>query len=137
MITGLSATGPSTGLIGIKITDGNTVNVNMNSINTFTGSGITNPSATGISVLGATTVNVGYNKIHTINQTGINTAAAPVVLGISLAGGLNVTAHNNFVANLNAVNTPFADAIRGISVSSTTPFSKLRNCFPPGNLPFS
>ncbi|MBL0202698.1 MAG: T9SS type A sorting domain-containing protein [Chitinophagaceae bacterium] len=123
LITGLSATGPSTGIIGIRITDGNTVNVNSNSINTFTGSGTTNPSAAGISVLGAATVNVGYNKIHTINQTGINTATAPVVLGISLAGGLNVTAHNNFVADLNAVNTPFADAIRGISVSSTTPLS--------------
>ena len=123
LITGLSATGPSTGIIGIRITEGNTVNVNTNSINTFTGSGTTNPSATGISVLGATTVNVGYNKIHTINQTGINTATAPVVLGISLAGGLNVTAHNNFVANLNAVNTAFADAIRGISVSSTTALS--------------
>ncbi|MBL0202700.1 MAG: hypothetical protein IPP81_21840 [Chitinophagaceae bacterium] len=123
-ITGLSTAGPSSGIVGIGIPEGTTVNVNTNIINSFTGTGSTDPLAGGIVVLGGNTVNVGYNKIHTINQTGlIVTATGPVVLGISLAGGLNVTTHNNFIANLNAVNTGFADAIRGISVSSTTPLS--------------
>ncbi len=122
-ITGLSSTGASSAVKGLDIVNGVTVNANFNNINNITGSGVTAPLAAGISVAAGTTVNVGYNNIHTINQTGINAATGPVVLGISLDGGVNVTTHNNFVANLHAANTPFADAIRGISVNSTTPLS--------------
>ncbi len=123
-VTGLSTAGPSSGLLGIGITDGATVNVNTNTINTLTGSGTLDPLAVGIAILGGTTINVGYNKIHSINQTGvIATPSGPVVLGISFESGVNVTSHNNFVANLNAANTAFDDAIRGISINSTIPLS--------------
>jgi Secretion system C-terminal sorting domain len=120
-ISGISTTGASSAVIGLQIVDGTIVNANSNIINTITGTGTTDPFAAGITVAAGTTVNVGYNKIHTINQNGlITTATGPVVTGLLFTGGSNVTTHNNFVANLNAVNTAYTDAIRGISVNSTT-----------------
>ena len=119
-ITGLSTTGASSAVVGLQILNGAIVNANSNIINTITGSGGTSPFAAGIAVASGTTVNLAYNKIHTISETALITTTSPAVVGISLTGGVNVTTHNNFVANLNAVNANLTDAIRGISVTSTT-----------------
>ena len=76
------------------------------------------PVVDGILVSAGTSTNVYKNKIYgiTTNANGIST----VVNGIRLSGGTTNTVYNNLIGDLTAPSAASVDAIRGISVTSTT-----------------
>ncbi|MEI2748137.1 MAG: GEVED domain-containing protein [Ferruginibacter sp.] len=119
-ISGLSSTGASSTITGINILAGTTVNVNDNNVNSITGTGITSPLANGVVVAGGTTVNLNRNKICNIAQNGAISTTSPAVNGMSFSGGTTVNAFNNLIGDLRAPAASLANAIRGISVTSTT-----------------
>ncbi len=97
-----------------------TVNITGNTINTFSGSGATSPVVTGLSVSSGTTVNVSKNKIYDLSQSGAITTTSPAVNGILMSGGTTVNTFNNLIGDLRTPAAGLTDAIRGISITSTT-----------------
>ena len=120
LISTLSTSGGSSTVTGLLLSGGTTPTVSLNTIHTLTGTGTTLPLANGLQVSGGTTVTISKNKIYNIAENGTMTPASPVVNGILLSGGTNVTTVNNIVGDLRAPATSSTEAIRGISVSSTT-----------------
>ncbi len=120
-ITGAGAiTGIARGSSGI---------VNTNEISSNTISGLSSSGAatvTGISIGGAagTINNVFKNRIYDLE----NTNAGGTVFGITLSGGTTLNVYNNLIGDLRAPNATTAtnvDAIRGISITSTTSTSNI------------
>jgi len=119
-IFNLSSTAASAVVAGIDAS-ATTATISDNLIHGLSGAGTTSPNANGIIVKGGTTVNVFKNKIYDILESGAINTTAPAVNGLLLSGGTTVNAYNNFVSDLRATNSSFpGDAIRGISVTSTT-----------------
>ena len=119
-ISGLSSGGSNKMVIGIYNSNGQTTNIYDNSVNNLTATGIGSPEVNGIWLGNGTTANIYRNKIHTLEQTSSSAIAVTAVNGILIHDGTTVNVYNNFVANLHVSNASFADAIRGISVTSTT-----------------
>ncbi len=116
----LSSAGGSSTVAGIVVSSGTTPTISRNVIYALSGTGATAPLANGIQVSGGTTVTVSKNKIYDVAENGTVTPTGPVVNGILLSGGTTVTASNNIVGDLRAPATNYSDAIRGISITSTT-----------------
>ncbi|MCX6231701.1 MAG: hypothetical protein NTZ33_09175, partial [Bacteroidetes bacterium] len=95
------------------------VNIYSNLINTLSCVGSTSGVTNGIMVTAGTTVNVYKNKIYDLNTSGAFTTT-PGVNGIYMSGGLTVNAYNNLIGDLRAAAAVSTDAIRGISITSTT-----------------
>lgn len=125
-INTLSSTGASSAVGGILITGATTTNVYLNTIYGIVASGITSPLALGISVQGGTTVNTYQNKIYDISATGVISTTSPAVVGINITAGTTINTYNNLVGTLTAPNANLTDAIRGISITSTTASSTLK-----------
>jgi subtilisin-like proprotein convertase family protein len=119
-INTLSSTGASSSVIGISIGGAATTNVFQNTISALSGSGATSPLVHGIQVSGGTTVNIYINKIHTLSQSGAINTTNGAVNGILLSGGTTVNTYNNLIGELTAPSASLTDAIRGISITSTT-----------------
>ncbi|MES2558140.1 MAG: BNR-repeat neuraminidase N-terminal domain-containing protein, partial [Bacteroidota bacterium] len=116
----LTASGTTSPLVnGLSISSGTSINAYGNRINTLTNAGATTPTVNGISVSGGTTVSVHKNKIYDLLASAAFTGASGVN-GISLSGGTTVTVYNNILGDLRATTANTADAVRGISVGSTT-----------------
>lgn len=118
-IYNLSSSGASAIVTGIDAS-ATTANINDNIIHGLSVSGTTSPSANGILIKGGTTVNVYKNKIYDIAESGAISTTSPAVNGIVISAGTLVNTYNNFIADLKAPNANLIDAIRGISVTSTT-----------------
>lgn len=117
----LSSTGASSSVYGISIAAGQTVNIYNNQINSLSGSGTTNPFVYGIlSQASGSTVNIYKNKVYGISETGNFADANPAVHGIYIGDGTTANVYNNFIADLTAPNINASDAIRGITIASTT-----------------
>jgi len=125
-INTLSSSGASVTVSGLAITGATTTNVYQNTIHTLSGSGITSPLVHGIQVSAGTTVNVYRNKVYGLSQSGAISTTAGAVKGILLSGGTTVSTYNNLIGNLTAPSASLADAIHGISISSTTTTSTQR-----------
>jgi hypothetical protein len=129
IINTLSSTGVSSTVVAISSTGATpTLNINSNTINTLSGTGTTSPIANGISVSAGTTVNIYKNKIYDILESGAISTTSPAVNGIVLSGGTTVTTYNNIIGDLRATNATLSDAIRGISITSSTT-SSTQNLF--------
>ncbi len=118
-VKNLSSTGASGVVIGMSVSGGTTQNIGSNTINTLSGSGTSSPVVSGISVSGGTTVNVFKNKIYDLSQSAA-IATVTGVNGILMSAGTTVNVSNNLIGDLRTPTANFADAIRGISITSTT-----------------
>ena len=118
-ISNISSTAPSAIISGIDAS-GVTATINNNVISGLSGTGTGSPSANGIIIKGGTTINVYKNDIHTITESGVISTTSPAVNGMLFSGGTTVNAYNNFISDLKATGAGLADAVRGISVTSTT-----------------
>jgi hypothetical protein len=119
-INTLSSSGASSAVVGILITGAATTNVFSNTIYGVVASGTTSPLALGISVQGGTTVNTYSNKIYNINATGAISTTSPAVIGLNITLGTTVNSYNNLIGDLTAPSASLTNAIRGISIGSTT-----------------
>jgi trimeric autotransporter adhesin len=119
-IYGLSSTGASATVEGIKIAGGTTQNVYQNEIYNLSGSGITSPIVNGIVVSSVTTANIYRNKIYNLSQSGAISATSPAINGFVISAGTTLNLYNNLIGSLTAPSASFIDAIRGISITSTT-----------------
>lgn len=119
LVNNLSSSGASSTITGLAVTGATNTNVFRNTINTLAGSGATSPVANGISVSGGTAVTLYKNKIYDISQSGAISTTSPAVNGILISGGTTVNTYNNIVGDLRALSANLADAIRGISITST------------------
>ncbi|WP_293874224.1 GEVED domain-containing protein, partial [Flavobacterium sp.] len=117
-INSLSSTSTSSIVAGIT-SSGTTAQIFQNTINTLSCVGTTSGVTNGIMVTAGTTANVYKNKIYDLSTTGAF-ASTPGVNGIVLSGGTTVTAYNNLIGDLKATAAISTDAIRGISITSTT-----------------
>jgi hypothetical protein len=99
------------------------VNVYSNTVNALSGSGVTSPIVNGIKIGGGTTVNVHKNNIYNLSQSGAIATTAGAVNGMLISAGTTVYAYNNFISELKAPAANIDDAVRGISVTSTTELS--------------
>jgi hypothetical protein len=120
IINTISSTGVSCNISGIKSTAGTTVNIYSNTINALSGSGTTSPIVNGINIGGGTTVTVNNNNIYNISQSGAFATTAGAVNGMLISAGTTVYAYNNFISELKAPAANIVDAVRGISITSTT-----------------
>lgn len=120
-INNLSSSAASGIVIGIAITGaGANTSVYQNTIHTLSSSGATSPLVSGIAVSGGTTVNVYRNKVYGLNVSAAVATTSPAINGILMSGGTTVNAYNNLIGNLTAPSANLTDAIRGISLISTT-----------------
>jgi hypothetical protein len=111
---------------GIYVTGGTTADINqhqVSGINNYSIYGLTSSgtsySACGIKVTGGTTVNVYKNSIYNISNSSAGNSV-PLVHGMLFSGGTTVNAYNNLIGNLTAPLANYTDAVRGISLTSTT-----------------
>jgi hypothetical protein len=117
IINNLSSTSTTATVVGI--TSSTTANIFSNTINSLSNVGTTSGVTNGIMITGGTTVNVFKNKIYDLSTTGDFTTT-PGVNGIVLSGGTTVNTYNNIIGLLTAPSANSTDAIRGISITSTT-----------------
>jgi hypothetical protein len=117
-INTLSSTSTTATVVGIT-SSGTNASINQNTINTLSCVGTTSGVTNGISITGGTTVNVFRNKIYDLNTSGAFTTA-PGVNGIIASAGTTVNIYNNLVGDLRAAASTSTDAIRGISITSST-----------------
>ncbi|MCX6278712.1 MAG: hypothetical protein NT004_11510, partial [Bacteroidetes bacterium] len=120
--TGIITSSPT--LNGITLASGTTANVFSNTITNLTAGAATSsgsPVVSGIIVSAGTSANVYKNKIYGLAT--LATGATTLVNGILLSGGTTNTVYNNLIGGLTASAATNPDAIRGISVTSTTTFS--------------
>lgn len=78
-------------------------------------------AVTGIAIYGGTTQNVFKNKLYYLS----NSNASGAVDGLLIADGLSVNAYNNIIGDLRTIASGFTDAIRGVSITSTTSTSTI------------
>lgn len=121
------AASASNNVNGISVSGGTTVNVSGNQVYNFSSSS-TSPVVSGVAVSGGTTVNVYKNKVYGLTASAAFTTNGGV-LGLSLTGGATVNAYNNLVGLLTAPTANTGDAIRGVSVTSTTASTTYRVYF--------
>ena len=119
-ITSLSSSGASATVTGFSVSGGLVQNVSNNTISGLTGSGATSPVAKGIEISGGTTVKVYKNTICDIAENGAISTTAGAVNGLLISAGTLVAAYDNSIGDLRAPSANLTDAIRGISVTSTT-----------------
>ncbi len=119
-ISTISSSGASCTIFGINSTAGTTVNVYSNTVNALSGSGATSPIVNGINIGGGTTVNVHKNNIYNLSQSGAIATTAGAVNGMLISAGTTVYTYNNFISELKAPAANVLDAVRGISITSTT-----------------
>ncbi len=75
----------------------------------------------GLRAAGGTTVNFYKNNVYNLSNTSSSTTATfSMVNGISISAGTTVNANNNTIGDLRAPLVSYSDAVRGISVTSTT-----------------
>ncbi|MEO6254081.1 MAG: T9SS type A sorting domain-containing protein [Ferruginibacter sp.] len=120
VVSGLSSSGTTNvQLVGIEIIQGQTININNNSISNVQASG-SGPTtfAYGIRVNTGTAVQVYQNKIFNVRHIGTTAGATTCVIGIQSVNPTNLTVYNNFIADLKALNSGQADAIRGININA-------------------
>jgi hypothetical protein len=107
---------------GISVLGGSTVNIYEHK-STYSISDLTSTGAAkavcAINISGGSAVNIYNNKIYNIRNTSTGNTV-PLVNGILLAAGTTVNAYNNTIGDLTAPSANYADAVRGISVTSTT-----------------
>jgi gliding motility-associated-like protein len=122
-INTISSTGDVT---GFYISGGTSVNVYQHQVigaNNYSIYGISSSGSTKVSsaitVNGATTVNIYRNNIYNISNSGAGSTAT-LVNGMLFSAGTTVNASNNTIGNLNSPSANYSDAIRAISVTSTT-----------------
>ncbi|MCX6156705.1 MAG: hypothetical protein NTY74_01855 [Ignavibacteriae bacterium] len=97
-----------------------TSNVYLNKIYTLSNVGSATGVTNGIMITSASTQSKVYrNKIYDLTTSGAF-STTPGVNGVVISGGTSVLAYNNLVGDLKAPASTSPDAIRGISVTSTT-----------------
>jgi hypothetical protein len=122
-ISALNFSGVITGspvVSGVVVSVGTGNNIYNNIINNITVGAATStatPTIDGVLVSGGTSTNVYKNKIYGITTATTGVAA---VNGIRLSGGTTNNIHNNLIGGLTAPTGTSTDAIRGISITSTT-----------------
>jgi len=111
---------------GVFVSSGTAVNIYQQQLsggNNYSIYGITSSGAAtvanGITVNGGTSVYLYKNNIYNISNTSAG-STVPLVNGMLFSAGTNVKAYNNIIGNLTASSSTYSDAIRGISVTSTT-----------------
>ena len=104
------------GLYGIYVSTGTTVDVSGNIIHDLTATAGTSNPAYGIWLSSGTTTSIYKNKIYNIAPGG----SSSTVYGLHFSGGTTHNVYNNLVGQLTAPNASSAEAIRGISITSTT-----------------
>lgn len=109
-ITGIATAGDVTGIVS---TSGNQ-NFFNNTIDSVLSSGAA--TVTGIAITGGTTQTVNKNKLYAL----ANSDASGAVDGILVSSGTTVTVSNNIIGDLRATASTFTDAIRGISIASSS-----------------
>ena len=120
-ISNLRSTGTGGVVRGLACTNASpTININANAINTLSSEGAS--VVTALSIDGAATTNVFQNKIY--NISGSN--ASSTVNGLLITAGTTIQVYNNLIGNLTASGSTNSDAIRGISITSTTANSTRR-----------
>ena len=60
------------------------------------------------------------NKIYNISATGAISTTSPAVIGLNITAGTTVNSYNNLIGDLTAPSASLTDAVRGISITSTT-----------------
>lgn len=110
IIRGISSSSDITGFTSASGTQ-NFFNNHVDSI-LCTGLGI----VTGIEITGGATQNVYKNKLFSL----VNTDANGIIDGVSIVGGTTVNVHNNLIGDLRTPASGDTDAIRGLSIVSTT-----------------
>ncbi|MES2398017.1 MAG: T9SS type A sorting domain-containing protein [Bacteroidota bacterium] len=78
-------------------------------------------TVTGISITDGTTQNVFKNKIYYLS----NSNASGAVDGLSISGSTTLNVYNNIIGDLRTPASTFTDAIRGISITSTSSSSTI------------
>jgi len=107
-------------LNAVVVSGGTLVSVDSNIINNLRSSGTASAfRLRGVQVSGGTTVNVRKNKIYDVAAVRLQRQAG-VINGIEATGGTTVNIVNNMVADIKSDSASIEDAIRGISVTSTT-----------------
>ncbi|MFZ4770202.1 MAG: beta strand repeat-containing protein, partial [Ferruginibacter sp.] len=120
----LSSSGASCNISGINSTAGTTVNIYSNTVHALSGSGATSPIVNGISIGGGTTTYVYKNNIYNLSESGAFATTAGAVNGMLMSAGTTIVyAYNNFISELKAPAANIVDAVRGISITSTTALS--------------
>jgi hypothetical protein len=128
-IDSLSSTGASSTVVGITVIGATDTRVYSNTISNLFTLGTTAPLVNGVSATGGTLVSFYQNKItglkalSLVNRgqtTDIAFNSAAVVNGALFSGGTTVNFYNNLIGALTADSTASKDAIRGISVTSST-----------------
>ena len=117
-INTLSSTSTTATVAGIT-SSGTTSNIYSNTINTLSNVGSTSGLTNGIMVTSGTTVKVYKNKVYDLLISGASTTLG-AVNGMVFSGGTTVSAYNNLIGDLRATAINSSDAIRGMSVTSTT-----------------
>jgi len=121
VITNFTTSGLSGGSTGINLLQANNADIYQNTVNSFSASGADgSTSVNGIRVSGQNTLNVYRNKIHSLQHSGGVFGTVTCVNGLILAGGITVTAYNNFISNLLAPNATKLLGVIGLSITSTT-----------------
>lgn len=105
-------------ITGIVSASGNQ-NFFSNTVDSLLSSG--SGTVTGISITGGTTQNIFKNKIYYLS----NGNASGAVDGLRISSGTTVNAYNNIIGDLRTPASTFTDAIRGISVTSTSSASTI------------
>ncbi|MES2284650.1 MAG: T9SS type A sorting domain-containing protein [Bacteroidota bacterium] len=105
-------------ITGIVSASGNQ-NFFSNTIDSLLSSG--SGTVTGISISGGTTQNIFKNKIYYLS----NSNASGAVDGLRISSGTTTNAFNNIIGDLRTPASTFTDAIRGISVTSTSSASTI------------
>ncbi len=131
-ISGLSTSVAAGQVIGIMVnataSGASNVKVFSNTISGLTCSGATTPLTVGIGVLAGnatSTISVYKNKIYNLSATSAFTGNG-AVNGILLQAGSSVNVYDNTIGQLTAPTANSADAIRGISVTSTATSANYR-----------
>jgi hypothetical protein len=106
----------------VGITSSASANLFDNVIHTLSCLGSTSGVSNGIMITGGATNSVYRNKIYNLQTTGAFTTT-PGVNGILITGGTTNTVYNNTIGGLTATAANSTDAIRGISITSTTTFT--------------
>ncbi|MEI7726785.1 MAG: hypothetical protein WCK09_16870, partial [Bacteroidota bacterium] len=117
-INTLSSTSTTATVAGIT-SSATTANIYSNTINSLSCVGTTSGVANGIMVTAGTTVSVFKNKIYDLTTSGAFTTT-PGVNGIVMSAGTTVNIYNNLIGDLKAPAASSTDAIRGISITSST-----------------
>lgn len=115
-ITG--GTGALTGIYQGGGADGSTLNGN--TVSGFTGTGAIMGLSLG-NTTAATSLTVYRNRIFNLSSN----IAAGTVYGIVVASGVTTNIYNNLISDLKSTLATGADAIRGISITSTTALSSI------------